>query len=107
MVISRSTSSTTFEVSLNSGRSHQIRIHLASIGYPPAGDPLYDFTGQPLENLPGLPGDGRYSLHAQFLKFHHPVTGEQINLEAALPPESISLENSALFTNPVHLAETA
>ena len=93
-VISRASSSTassstpgttTFEVSLNSGRPHQIRIHLASIGHPLVGDPLYGVTGQPLENLPGLPGDGGYFLHAQFLKFDHPITGEQINLEAALP----------------------
>ena len=76
---------TTFEVSLYSGRPHQIRIHLASIGHPLVGDPLYGVNGQPLENLPGLPGDGGYLLHAQFLKFQHPVTGEQINLEAALP----------------------
>ena len=76
---------TTFEVSLHSGRPHQIRIHLASIGHPLVGDPLYGPTGQPLENLPGLPGDGGYFLHAQFLKFQHPITGEQINLEAALP----------------------
>jgi 23S rRNA pseudouridine1911/1915/1917 synthase len=84
-VISRTTSTTTFEVSLNSGRPHQIRIHLASIGHPLVGDPLYGVTGQPLENCPGLPGDGGYFLHAQFLKFHHPITGEPINLEAALP----------------------
>jgi 23S rRNA pseudouridine1911/1915/1917 synthase len=76
---------TTFEVSLSSGRPHQIRIHLASIGHPLVGDPLYGLSGQPLENLPGLPGDGGYFLHARFLKFHHPITGEQINLEAALP----------------------
>jgi 23S rRNA pseudouridine1911/1915/1917 synthase len=88
-VISRASSSTpsttTFEVSLNSGRPHQIRIHLASIGHPLVGDPLYGSTGQPLENLPGLPGDGGYFLHARFLKLHHPITGEPINLEAALP----------------------
>jgi 23S rRNA pseudouridine1911/1915/1917 synthase len=84
-VISRSTSTTTFEVTLYSGRPHQIRIHLASIGHPLVGDPLYGVTGQPLENHPGLPGDGGYLLHAQFLKFQHPITGEQINLEAALP----------------------
>jgi 23S rRNA pseudouridine1911/1915/1917 synthase len=92
-VISRDTSdntsqnsgTTTFEVSLCSGRPHQIRIHLASIGHPLVGDPLYGFTGQPLEGLPGLPGDGGYFLHAQSLKFPHPVTGEQIRLEAALP----------------------
>jgi len=84
-VISRTKSTTTFEVRLNSGRPHQIRIHLASIGHPLVGDPLYGVTGQPLENLPGLPGDGGYFLHAQFLKFQHPITGEQIHLEAALP----------------------
>jgi len=84
-VISRAPSSTTFEVSLNSGRPHQIRIHLAFIGHPLVGDPLYGSSGQPLENLPGLPGDGGYLLHAQFLNFQHPITGEEINLEAALP----------------------
>lgn len=86
-VIARRASTTVFEVSLNSGRAHQIRIHLASIGHPLVGDPLYGMTGQPLENLPGLPGDGGYFLHAQFLKFIHPIRGEQIHLEAALPPE--------------------
>jgi 23S rRNA pseudouridine1911/1915/1917 synthase len=84
-VISRTTSTTTFEVSLHAGRPHQIRIHRASIGHPLMGDPLYGPTGQPLEDLPGLPGDGGYFLHAHFLKFNHPITGEQINLEAALP----------------------
>jgi 23S rRNA pseudouridine1911/1915/1917 synthase len=81
-VISRAAGTTTFEVSLHSGRPHQIRIHLASIGHPLVGDPLYGLNGLPLENLPGLPGDGGYFLHAQFLKFHHPITGEPIDLEA-------------------------
>lgn len=84
-VISRGTSTTTFAVRLYSGRPHQIRIHLSSIGHPLVGDPLYGFTGQPLENNPGLPGDGGYFLHAQFLDFHHPITAVPIHLEAALP----------------------
>lgn len=84
-VVARTAATTTFEVSLHSGRPHQIRIHLASIGHPLVGDPLYGPTGLPLENLPGLPGDGGYFLHAQYLNFHHPITGEPINLEAPLP----------------------
>ena len=86
-VISRTAEATTFEVSLHSGRPHQIRIHLASIGHPLVGDPLYGVGGQPLETLPGLPGDGGYFLHAHYLNFHHPATGEQIHLEASVPPE--------------------
>ena len=84
-VISRSACTTMFEVDLHSGRPHQIRIHLASIGHPLVGDPLYGSNGLPLEELPGLPGDGGYLLHAQFLQFRHPVTGEERQLEAALP----------------------
>ncbi len=84
-VVARTHATTTFEVSLHSGRPHQIRIHLASIGHPLVGDPLYGPSGLPLENLPGLPGDGGYFLHAQYLQFLHPITGEQINLEAPLP----------------------
>lgn len=84
-VVSRAAGTTMFEVSLYSGRPHQIRIHLASIGHPLVGDPLYGAGGQPLADLPGLPGEGGYFLHAQFLKFRHPVSGEGIHLEAALP----------------------
>ena len=84
-VIARLASSTTFEVALHSGRPHQIRIHLASIGHPLVGDPLYGFDGKPLAELPGLPGDGGYLLHAHRLRFRHPVTGEAVHLEAALP----------------------
>lgn len=85
-VIARTGDTTTFQVSLYSGRPHQIRIHLASIGHPLVGDPLYGPTGQPLEDHPGLPGDGGYHLHAHILNFDHPITGEPIHLEAALPP---------------------
>jgi len=81
-VIARTANTTTFEVSLHSGRPHQIRIHLASIGHPLVGDPLYTTGGQPLA---GLPGDGGYFLHAQYLQFPHPVSGVPVSIEAPLP----------------------
>jgi 23S rRNA pseudouridine1911/1915/1917 synthase len=84
-VMARGTGTTTFGVSLYSGRPHQIRIHLASIGHPLVGDPLYGCNGQPLAQAPGLPGDGGYLLHAEILRFPHPVTGVTVQVEAALP----------------------
>lgn len=84
-VMARREGRTIFEVSLGSGRPHQIRIHLAWIGHPLAGDPLYGPGGQPLENRPGLPGDGGYLLHAQTLEFEHPANGAAMRLEAPAP----------------------
>jgi 23S rRNA pseudouridine1911/1915/1917 synthase len=65
-VISRTTSTATLEVSLNSGRPHHNRIHLESIGHPLVGDSSYGLTGQALKNLSGLPGDGGYFYHASY-----------------------------------------
>jgi 23S rRNA pseudouridine1911/1915/1917 synthase len=81
----RGTDSTIFEVELGTGRPHQIRIHLASIGHPLVGDPLYAAGGTPKAERPGLPGDLGYSLHAWRLGFTHPVTGELMALEAEPP----------------------
>jgi 23S rRNA pseudouridine1911/1915/1917 synthase len=66
------------EVRPETGRTHQIRVHLASIGHPVAGDPLY---GRRASLLP------RQFLHAQRLAFRHPRTGERIELEAPLPQD--------------------
>jgi 23S rRNA pseudouridine1911/1915/1917 synthase len=85
-VLARGAETTTFAVTLHSGRPHQIRIHLASMGHPLVGDPLYGAKGLPLAELPGLPGDGGYLLHAQFLRFRHPISGAEIEVEAACPP---------------------
>jgi 23S rRNA pseudouridine1911/1915/1917 synthase len=66
------------DVRLETGRTHQIRVHLAAIGLPVVGDPIY---GVPDEEL------RRQFLHAWRLAFPHPVTGEPIAVESALPPE--------------------
>ncbi len=86
-VLERRSDSTLFEVEILSGRPHQIRIHLASVGLPLLGDPLYGVGGLPLGDQPALPGDGGYLLHAYQLGFIHPITGKCLNLQAKPPPE--------------------
>ena len=81
-VLERRRDSTLFEVEITTGRPHQIRIHLAYAGHPLAGDPLYD-AGGVIKHQPGLPGDGGYLLHAARLAFVHPLTGEEMVLDAA------------------------
>ena len=72
---------TLVECRLETGRTHQIRVHLASLGHPVAGDVTYG-RGQP--DLPvGLDG---VALHAARLAFVHPVTQERMELSAPLPP---------------------
>ncbi len=64
---------------LETGRTHQIRVHMAWIGRPIVGDPLY---GRP---LPGV--IERQALHAWRLSFTHPITGERLELASPLPPD--------------------
>ena len=73
------------EVLIDTGRAHQIRIHMAAIGHPLAGDPLYRAGGLPAADSTALPGDLGSRLHAWRLGFAHPVTGEAIHL-CAPPP---------------------
>jgi 23S rRNA pseudouridine955/2504/2580 synthase len=73
------------EVTIKTGRTHQIRVHLASQGHPVAGDDKYgDFELNRQLHKQGL---NRMYLHAWRLQFNHPATGERIELLAALPPE--------------------
>lgn len=83
-VLQRRSSATICSVELLTGRPHQIRIHLASIGHPLIGDPVYGLGGGIIEN-PGLPGDSGYFLHAHRIGFHHPVSGDYLSIEAPLP----------------------
>ncbi len=63
---------------LETGRTHQIRVHSAYMGHPVAGDPLYG----PSKVITELDGQ---CLHAAYIRFEHPITGETIELEAELP----------------------
>ena len=81
---------TLLEVTIKTGRTHQIRVHLAGEGHPIAGDDKYgDFElNRALQkSVDGGPALKRMFLHAWSLKFNHPKTRKAIALEAALPPE--------------------
>ncbi|GGK27912.1 RNA pseudouridine synthase [Deinococcus malanensis] len=84
-VVERRREATLFDVQIFTGRPHQIRVHLASIGQPLVGDPLYAPGGLPRPELPGLPGDLGYLLHAHTLSFTHPVSGQVITVTAPAP----------------------
>ena len=76
---------TLLEVTIKTGRTHQIRVHLASAGHPIAGDDKYgDFELNKALQKQGLK---RMFLHAWRLQFDHPATGERIALQAPLPAE--------------------
>lgn len=91
-VLKRSSQTTLLEVTILTGRPHQIRIHLAAVGYPLWGDRFYGIGGTPLpaasnqQRLP-LPGDCGYHLHALQLAFVHPSSGRSISLTCPAPPE--------------------
>ena len=84
---------TVLEIKIDTGRTHQIRVHMASLGHAVVGDALY---GAPREIRPVGRGDkhgagtislARNFLHAARLELAHPRTGEQIALQSPLPPE--------------------
>ena len=77
------------EVTIKTGRTHQIRVHLASEGLPIVGDEKYgDFElNKSLQRAGGVAPLRRMFLHAWRLQFNHPDSGEQVQLSADLPPE--------------------
>jgi len=83
---------TLLRVQLESGRTHQIRVHLAHIGFPIVGDPLYGgraraIAGDAPEVNAALQGFRRQALHAQRLRLAHPVSGRAQSFEAPLPAD--------------------
>ena len=77
-VLERFSGYTHLQCRLETGRTHQIRVHLASIGHPLLGDTVYGAK----KPYPGLAGQ---CLHAKRLSFVHPRTGERVTVECPLP----------------------
>jgi 23S rRNA pseudouridine1911/1915/1917 synthase len=82
-------------VRIHTGRTHQIRVHLASIGHPVAGDAVYGGTRTPssrsADAREALRALRRPALHAARLAFTHPATGERVAFESPLPPDLAAL----------------
>lgn len=67
------------ELELETGRTHQIRVHLAAVGHPVVGDAIYGRSQAPLPP--------RQFLHAAHLEFEHPITHAWLSFDAPLPPD--------------------
>ncbi len=76
---------TLLEVRPHTGRTHQVRVHLAWLGYPVVGDTVYGYRRR--SSLLG----SRHFLHAAGLRFIHPASGEEVQFKAPLPPELMHL----------------
>ncbi len=83
-VLDASSKATHVAIGIETGRTHQIRIHLASIRHPVLGDRKYATAVQLNENMAAVP---RQMLHAHSLRFVHPFTGGSVRVTAPLPPE--------------------
>ncbi|MEL7218362.1 MAG: RluA family pseudouridine synthase [Pseudomonadota bacterium] len=86
-VINRFESSALIECRLETGRTHQVRVHCASIGHALLGDPLYGNPPKPLRSLLKTLGFSRQALHAAELGFQHPLTQKTVKLKADLPTD--------------------
>ena len=81
-VLERYAKFTLLEVQIGTGRTHQIRVHLAALGHPVAGDPLYGAAAQPDLDRPWL--------HALRIRFDSPSTGDRLTVEAPVAPELLA-----------------
>jgi 23S rRNA pseudouridine1911/1915/1917 synthase len=98
-VLKRFRGHTLLKVTLETGRTHQIRVHLAHAGFPVVGDPVYGGRRRLVANATPrlekqLRGFTRQALHAARLKLIHPTTGEELAWEAPLPADMQQLVNA-------------
>lgn len=89
---------TRLRLRLETGRTHQIRVHMAHITHPLAGDPVYGGRPRPPKNATqelreALKGFRRQALHAVMLSLFHPITGEQMTWHADVPEDMVILTN--------------
>lgn len=87
---------TRLRLRLETGRTHQIRVHMAHINHPLVGDPLYGGRPRPPKGasdafIAALRGFDRQALHATMLRLYHPITGIEMEWHAPLPQDMVNL----------------
>ena len=102
---------TRLRLRLETGRTHQIRVHMAHITHPLAGDPVYGGRPRPPKNASEelremLRQFKRQALHAAMLSLYHPITGVQMTWHADIPADMVKLTDMLREDTKLHLVES-